>query len=57
MSRRHRSLGGADGPLVAPDGYRYLSSTGEPFLHVRLALTLGAVRRDRALLLISDGVR
>lgn len=43
--------------LMTPQGYRYLSGTGEAFLQTPLALTLVAVGRERALLLLSDGAR
>ncbi len=43
--------------LVTREGYRYVSGTGEPFLHLVLALTLVWLGPQRSLLLIADGAR
>ncbi len=43
--------------LVTPAGYRYVSGTGESFLHLVLALTLVWLGPQCSLLLIADGAR
>ena len=43
--------------LVTREGCRYVSGTGEPFLHLVLALTLLWAGPQRSLLLIADGAR
>ena len=43
--------------LVTREGYRYISGTGDPFLHLLLALTLVWLGPQHSLLLIADGAR
>jgi hypothetical protein len=43
--------------LVTPEGYRYLSGVGEPFLHCLQAAIRPRAAPDRSLLLIADGAR